>query len=176
MGRTGYGVEVQQLGEACGWTCWVCGGDVDRAGPLTGPWAPTVDHVLPRARGGTNDPTNLRLAHRRCNGARGSSLPELDWPRDLPVLDAAPVWPVVQRALRRRGEWEVVAVLAGQDAAVRAAHWLAAAVPRIVGGEWEVRRLRLGADEVETLSLRAAAPGGAPVRAARARAHRRARR
>jgi hypothetical protein len=181
MGRTAYGVDVQQLGDACGWTCWICGGGIDRAGPAGGPWSASVDHVLPRARGGTNDPANLRLAHRRCNGARGSALPELEWPRDLSVLDAAPVWPVVQPALRRPGDWEVVGVLPGADAAARAAEWLAAAVPRIVGGEWGVRHLRLGAGELETLSLRAVAlravtPAGAAVPARRAPARRRARR
>jgi hypothetical protein len=122
------------------------------------------------------NPANLRLAHRRCNGARGSALPELEWPRDLPVLDAAPAWPVVQRALRRPGSWEVVGVLPGAHAAARAADWLAAAVPRIVGGEWEARRSRLGAGELETLSLRAVIPGGGAVRARRAPVRRRSRR
>ena len=162
MARTAYGVDVQQLGDASDWTCWICGGGIDRAGPAAGPWAASVDHVLPRARGGTNDPANLRLAHRRCNGARGSALPELEWPRDLPVLDAAPVWPVVQRALRRPGDWELVGVLPDAEVAARAADWLAAAVPRIVGGAWEARRLRLGAGELETLSLRALPPQPVP--------------
>jgi 5-methylcytosine-specific restriction endonuclease McrA len=31
------------------------------------PWAPSVDHIVPRALGGTNDRSNLRAAHQRCN-------------------------------------------------------------------------------------------------------------
>ena len=35
--------------------CWMCGR----------PGADTIDHVVPLARGGTNDPQNLRPAHGR---------------------------------------------------------------------------------------------------------------
>lgn len=33
---------------------------------------PTLDHVVPRSRGGTNDITNLMTACRECNEAKGS--------------------------------------------------------------------------------------------------------
>jgi 5-methylcytosine-specific restriction endonuclease McrA len=40
--------------------CWICG-----------TWgADTVDHVVPRARGGGNNEDNLRPAHARCNYRR----------------------------------------------------------------------------------------------------------
>lgn len=32
----------------------------------------TIDHAIPKARGGTNDLHNLRLAHELCNHRRGS--------------------------------------------------------------------------------------------------------
>lgn len=101
-----YGVRIEDLGDRDSWTCWVCGGTFDAASPSGSPHRPSVDHVVPRARGGTNDPANVRLAHRLCNGQRGSRLPELDWPDDLGVHEPAPLWPVLQRALRRRGDWE----------------------------------------------------------------------
>ena len=41
--------------------CWRCGG----AGLLDD----QADHVRPRARGGTNERSNYRRAHRRCNQA-----------------------------------------------------------------------------------------------------------
>lgn len=138
-----------------GGTCWLCGEQVDLDGPRTAPAAPTVDHVVPRAEGGTSDPVNLRLAHRRCNGARGSRIPELTWPGDVPVLDAAPLWPVVRRALRRPGEWEVVAVLPDEETTARARAWLAAAVAAVLGGPWEVRTTAVTATAA-TLSLRLA--------------------
>lgn len=31
------------------------------------PWGPTVGHVIPVSRGGTDDLANLRLEHRKCN-------------------------------------------------------------------------------------------------------------
>jgi 5-methylcytosine-specific restriction protein A len=40
--------------------CWICGL----------PAATTIDHVIPRARGGSSDDDNLRAAHGRCNSGR----------------------------------------------------------------------------------------------------------
>lgn len=53
------------------WTCWLCLGDVDRT--LIGSyshWRPSLDHVVPRSRGGSDALTNLRLAHWWCNSVR----------------------------------------------------------------------------------------------------------
>lgn len=169
MGRRAYGVDVDRLGEDVGWACWICGGQVDRDGPAAGPHAPSVDHVVPRARGGTSDPGNLRLAHRRCNARRGSAMPELEWPRDVPVIGPAPLWPVLQRALRRRGDWEVVGLLPTAGSAGAAREWLGRVVPLLLGGRWEVRSTTVGADGAATVSLRAlpeapaTAPGRVPV-------------
>lgn len=54
-----------------GWNCQICGGRVDMHAPVLSDWHPTLDHILPRSRGGTDDPTNLRTAHRWCNSVRG---------------------------------------------------------------------------------------------------------
>lgn len=35
---------------------------------------PTVDHIMPLARGGTWHPNNLALAHRRCNQEKGDRI------------------------------------------------------------------------------------------------------
>jgi 5-methylcytosine-specific restriction protein A len=43
-----------------GGVCWICGGL----------GADSVDHVVPRARGGGNGDENLRAAHLSCNSAR----------------------------------------------------------------------------------------------------------
>src|SRR3954466_5647791 len=165
-----YGVRMSDLGERDAWTCWVCSGDVDPACPSGSPHAASVDHVIPRSRGGTNDPANLRLAHRRCNGQRGSRLPELTWPEHLPVHEPAPLWPGLQRALRRRGDWEVVAAVAA-DGAEHAERWLSNAVRSILGGSWETRLQPLG-PSLATLALRTTPdsnPPHAPRRAKRRR-------
>lgn len=42
------------------------------------PGATTIDHIIPRALGGTDDLDNLRPAHHRCNSARGA-MPLSEW-------------------------------------------------------------------------------------------------
>ncbi len=49
--------------------CLICGGPL-RFDADTGEGA-TVEHILPRSLGGTNDLLNLGIAHRRCNGEKG---------------------------------------------------------------------------------------------------------
>lgn len=48
-----------------GLRCWLCGDDLDDQG-----W--DIDHVVPRSRGGSDDLSNLRPAHARCNRSRGA--------------------------------------------------------------------------------------------------------
>ncbi len=33
----------------------------------------TMDHLVPISRGGTNDPRNLQVLCRRCNGSKGAT-------------------------------------------------------------------------------------------------------
>lgn len=57
--------------ERDGWICWLCEESVDRS--LIGSrshWRPSLDHVLPRAHGGEDVSSNLKLAHWWCNCAR----------------------------------------------------------------------------------------------------------
>src|SRR5690606_29241704 len=51
--------------------CWLCGKPMKFDNPrrITGA---TLDHVLPRSRGGRNGIENLRLAHKCCNEKRGA--------------------------------------------------------------------------------------------------------
>ncbi|MFP5219082.1 MAG: HNH endonuclease [Actinomycetes bacterium] len=148
---------VRRLVERDGPRCWLCGNDVDLAASARAPASPSVDHVVPRARGGGNEPANLRLAHRACNGRRGSRVPELDWPRDVPVVDHTDIWAAVRRALRRPGEPEVVGIVVGDDAVRVARAWLDAAVHDVLGGDWEVGVRPVGSG-LHALLLAAADP------------------
>ncbi|WP_425608698.1 HNH endonuclease [Streptomyces albipurpureus] len=56
------------------WCCHLCGEDIDRDVVAPAPLAPTLDHVVPIARGGAHTMINLRAAHFRCNSAKGSRL------------------------------------------------------------------------------------------------------
>lgn len=54
--------------------CWLCGEAVDyTAHPSHDDWAPTLDHILPRSKGGGHDASNLRTAHRWCNSVRSDN-------------------------------------------------------------------------------------------------------
>lgn len=50
--------------------CAICGQPITHRGHDAD--ALTLDHVTPRAHGGTNHPAGLRPAHKRCNSARGA--------------------------------------------------------------------------------------------------------
>ncbi|WP_336513544.1 HNH endonuclease signature motif containing protein [Mycolicibacterium fortuitum] len=54
--------------------CQLCDSPVDLTLPTTDRWAATLDHIVPYSLGGSDDESNLRLAHRSCNSRRGAPL------------------------------------------------------------------------------------------------------
>ena len=62
----------RRLYERDGWVCQICGVGCSRVFSLDDPWSPSLDHVVPRSEGGSDDDDNLRLAHWFCNGLRGA--------------------------------------------------------------------------------------------------------
>lgn len=131
------GASARQLAERDGWWCWLCGGAIDPALPPNSPGSGTVDHVVPRSRGGDDQPSNLRLAHRRCNTRRGSHLPELQWPDDWPMLMTVPVWTALARLAPAPGRAEVVAVAPLTELAEQASAWVVERAEGMVPGGWE---------------------------------------
>lgn len=57
-----------------GSNCHICGGPIDYALPWMDPMAFVVDHVVPLARGGSDDLDNKRAAHRSCNSTKRARL------------------------------------------------------------------------------------------------------
>jgi uncharacterized Zn-finger protein len=56
------------------YTCWLCHDKVDmQADRKRDDWAPSLDHVTPRSKGGTHAPSNLLTAHRWCNSVRSDN-------------------------------------------------------------------------------------------------------
>ena len=51
--------------------CAICGSQMGW-GFTTGPEMATLDHILPRSKGGSGKIANLRAVHRRCNEERGN--------------------------------------------------------------------------------------------------------
>lgn len=62
--------------EADEWLCQLCESPVRLDVDVNHPRYPTLDHIQPRALGGSDDPSNLRLACRQCNTLRGTNV---DW-------------------------------------------------------------------------------------------------
>lgn len=58
------------------WICHLCSKPVVRNAHFNDDYAPSLDHVIPRSKGGSDDPSNLRTAHRICNSMR----------QDVPLL------------------------------------------------------------------------------------------
>jgi len=62
--------------EAADWLCQLCESPVRPEEDPNHPRYPTLDHIQPRALGGSDAPENLRLACRQCNTLRGVNV---DW-------------------------------------------------------------------------------------------------
>lgn len=60
-----------ELYERDEWTCYLCCSPVDRVGSPNGDRAPSLDHVVPKSLGGSDDPANLKTACRSCNSRKG---------------------------------------------------------------------------------------------------------
>lgn len=54
--------------------CYLCGQPVDFTIKPPDFFSPAVDHIIPLARGGSNELTNLMLTHRGCNLKKSSHL------------------------------------------------------------------------------------------------------
>lgn len=54
-----------------GWRCHICRRRVRRDKVAPHPLAPTIDHIVPLAAGGTHEPANCATAHFVCNATKG---------------------------------------------------------------------------------------------------------
>jgi hypothetical protein len=61
------------LAKRTNWRCGLCGEPIDFELQYPHPLRATLDHIVPRAKGGTRDMTNLRLAHHACNLTKGDA-------------------------------------------------------------------------------------------------------
>ena len=69
--------------------CGICGQPIDKSLKYPHPMSPTVDHIIPCTRGGSDELDNLQLAHRKCNRLKSDKMPEeqpkkADPTRDFP--------------------------------------------------------------------------------------------
>lgn len=53
------------------WVCRLCSEPTEPDSDYLSDWYPTIDHIVPRSKGGADEVSNLRTAHRWCNSVRG---------------------------------------------------------------------------------------------------------
>ena len=70
--------------------CHLCGGG----------HADAIDHIVPVAWGGSDDPTNLAPAHTSCNSSKGAAMPD-PWTWEVPSMWISGYGPNVGRPLTR---------------------------------------------------------------------------
>ncbi len=58
------------------WMCQICGKKVDNNKKAPHPLSPSIDHIIPLAKGGTHEPKNVQLAHFYCNSKKSDGLVE----------------------------------------------------------------------------------------------------
>ena len=56
------------------WVCQICHHRVDKLLSSPHKMGPTLDHIIPLAKGGEHSYANTQLAHRSCNSAKGAKL------------------------------------------------------------------------------------------------------
>lgn len=65
-------VDRKQVFALDGYVCHLCGKGCDKTKTVPHHQAPTVDHVIPLAAGGTHEPANCRTAHFICNARKSN--------------------------------------------------------------------------------------------------------
>lgn len=74
--RAMHGVSAKVIARRDGFDCSLCGRQVDLSIPAPSPLSASIDRIVPRSKGGTNDLTNLQLAHRWCNQQKNVGVAE----------------------------------------------------------------------------------------------------
>lgn len=77
-------VSASRVFERDGYTCRLCGLPLLMDTKVPSPHAPTIDHIIPLARGGTHEPNNVQAAHFICNSRKGDRTITLEHMFDTP--------------------------------------------------------------------------------------------
>lgn len=81
-GRVDTSISLERLIKRDKGICQICGGKIDaedyrydeQGTFIVGNNYPTIDHIKPRARGGTHTMDNVQLAHRSCNSKKSAKM------------------------------------------------------------------------------------------------------
>lgn len=114
--------DLNQVGAADNWICWICDTPVDPDASVNSDLGPSADsYFVAKAKKGER--AVERLAHRACNTMKGKYEPVVPWSPELFVVDPAPIVAAVDRLMRKGGR-ELVAQCPTQQDAAAASEWL----------------------------------------------------
>lgn len=129
--------DIEELGDAAGWRCWLCGDEVPRQAKANDPQQPVADQIAPAAKG-TKGRGTVRLAHKGCNDLRKGRPPSIPWPERLRVADAPELLHSLARLDKPKNHTgEVVAMCADSEAGAAAALWVVGVAETLFPGEWQ---------------------------------------
>lgn len=130
--------QLQDVGEADGWRCWLCDEPVDPNMSPNDPRGASLDTRISKGRAKKKkqekgDMPTERLAHKSCNTGKGSNDPVVPWPDHLIVVDPAPIIAAAER-LQRKGGREAMARCPTREDADAVAEWLVDRLSRLTPG------------------------------------------
>ena len=132
---------LEEIGEADGWRCWLCDEPVDRDMPSRDPRGASVDSRITKAKAKKLKKDKLpippeRLAHVGCNTGKGATDPVVAWPEHLIVVDPAPIIATAERLERpgKKGGREAMARCPTETEAEAVAAWLIDRMSRLSPG------------------------------------------
>lgn len=123
--------QLEEIGDADGWRCWLCDVTVDPEMSVNDPRGPSIDSRMTKSRAKKKATTlQPRLAHRGCNTGKGAVEAVVPWAEHLFVVDPAAIIPSIDR-LDRKGGREIMARCPTEQDAADAAEWLVDRVARL---------------------------------------------
>jgi hypothetical protein len=121
--------DLNAVGDQDNWICWLCDKPVDKDTSVNSDLGPSVDSfAATRVKKGAT--AVERIAHRQCNTMKGKIAPVVPWPKEIFVVDPAPIFETVER-LRKKGGREIIARCPGEQEATEASEWLLARLKRL---------------------------------------------
>lgn len=73
-GKVDWDISIERLIKRDGMKCYLCGDDVIKHDNTNHELYPSIEHVMPVAKGGTHTWDNVRLAHRKCNWEKSDKI------------------------------------------------------------------------------------------------------
>ncbi len=128
--------DLEELGDAAGWRCWLCAEEVAKRAKPNDPNQPVAD-LVERSGKREKGRGEVRLAHKRCNDLRKGRPPQIPWPGRFAVVNAPELLQSLTRLDKRTSKsGEIVATFPDSASAEEGLAWALALAATLLPGEW----------------------------------------